>query len=198
LSKKIIAGREVDQERSAAIRARVHVWARTAESQRKPSSISQLAIELGVSRPYVSKLVKRLATVPIPVIVQPDNSVTDLVTPAVTSPTVCPATGTPQQFIESGDLQAITAHTDITRKIAELAKSGDTKAARLYFEHIAGPYRADGQTKREAVPPVVQVAIGWLPQIARQVVNNSQLDDSSQVTDSNELVSLKLLATKES
>jgi hypothetical protein len=153
---------------------------------------------LGVSRPYVSKLVKRLATVPIPVIVQPDTSVTDSVTPAVTSPTVYPATGTPQQCIESGDLQAIRRHAAITGKIAELAAEGDMKAARLYLEHIAQPYRADGQSKREAVPAVVQVAIGWLPQIARQVVNNSQLADSSQVIDSNEMASLKLLATKES
>jgi hypothetical protein len=195
VSKKIIAGREVDQERSAAIKARVHVWSRTPETQRNPGSISQLAIQLGVSRPYVSRLVAKLQNVPIPVIVTPETTAAPETITPVSTPT---HTGTPQSLIESGDLQAIAAHTDITRKIAELAKSGDTKAARLYFEHIAGPYRADGQSKREPVPPVVIAALGWLPAAAKTPVNNSQLPDAAQVIESTMLESGELVSSKES
>ncbi len=76
-----------------------------------------------------------------------------------------------------GDQEALILHRRIVRLIAEKAAAGDLKAAKLYMDTIAQPYRVPRKKESERLPEVVRRALEMTPiaQIRREKAEQSRL-----------------------
>src|SRR5581483_524329 len=126
--KKEIKGRfkSADPERTARIKQAVRDRLLLPEKDRP--AIHALARQLGVSAPYIRQLTRKAEIELKGVRRKPTVSAEQL--------------ESIRQKILEGDLAVIEQYKEMAVKMMEQAiKKGDTKAARLLFEHVIGEYR---------------------------------------------------------
>jgi hypothetical protein len=164
--------RSADPQRTEAIKQAVRD--RLALPQAERPSIGALARQWGVTAPYIRQLTRRY---------EREMKV------AAREKVPAEKLDEIRQKIFEGDMEVINRYREMAMKMLERAiKGGNIQAARLLLEHIIAPNReqrrAEDRDYHKNDPPIIGIALNWIPTSNDRNRPTVRISDSSGVQNS--------------